>query len=117
MGFVRRVHGGLVANEVSRVSSFAQRLFGLLGRSELAPNEGLWFDCCSAIHTLGMRVAIDVIFVDARYMVVQVNPDVRPGCWYLGCARSRGVIELGIGALAQAEVVVGDVLEFIPSAL
>ena len=117
MGLVRKVGGELVADDVHEARSFGQRLIGLLGRATVSRNEGLWFDRCSAIHTLGMRMAIDVIFVDAQWKVVRICPAVLPGCWYLGCATARCTIELGSGALSRVDVAIGDVLEFIPSAL
>jgi uncharacterized membrane protein (UPF0127 family) len=105
--------GAIIATRVDRVTTFLERAVGLLGRSRVRPDEGLWFDRCSAIHTLGMRIPIDVIFVNSENCVVRLCPDVHSGRWALGCRGARGVIELGSGALRESDVMQGDRLELI----
>jgi uncharacterized membrane protein (UPF0127 family) len=53
-----------------------ERARGLLGRPEPAPGTALWIRPCRAIHTFGMRYAIDVAFLDDRGLVLRVEPGV-----------------------------------------
>lgn len=58
--------------------SFFQRLIGLLNRSSLDKSEGLLFYKAPAIHTIGMRFAIDILFLDASLCVIALFQHVKP---------------------------------------
>jgi uncharacterized membrane protein (UPF0127 family) len=105
--------GAIIATRIDRASTFMERTFGLLGRSHVRPDEGLWFDRCSAIHTLGMRTSIDIIFMDRDNAVLKLCPNVRTWRWAVVCRTARGVIELGCGALREADIMPGDRLELV----
>ena len=75
---------------------------GLLGARGLAAGHGLLLrDPLRAVHTFGMRFAIDVVMLDRSLVVVAVVAGVRPrrivwhprGCWQL---------ELAAGGAARA---------------
>lgn len=81
---------------------------GLLGRDRL---EGaLLIDRCRWVHTVGMRFAIDVAFLDADGLVIRTvqMPRHRVGMPVL---RARSVIEAEAGAFARWGVHVGAVVE------
>jgi uncharacterized membrane protein (UPF0127 family) len=101
----------VVATRVRLLAGFFERAIGLLGRDALNPDEGVWIAPCTAIHTLGMRVTIDVIFVDERGRVLRLEPRVRPNRPVLRCRGARGVVELADGALLGGAVRPGDYLE------
>ncbi len=103
--------GAIIATRVELAANFVERAVGLLGRSRVRPDEGLWFKKCSAIHTLGMRIAIDVIFVDATGRVLKMVADVQPGRWSVSCRGARDIVELGSGALRECDIMPGDHLE------
>lgn len=105
--------GEIVATRIDRLSSFLHRAVGLLARTTLRPDEGVWITSCRAIHTIGMRVAIDVIFVDDAGRVIRAVHDVKPNRVALSCVAARGVVELGGGALREIDVLPGDVLELV----
>jgi uncharacterized membrane protein (UPF0127 family) len=46
--------GAVIATRVDRATTFLERTVGLRARPRVRPDEGLWFDNCSAINTLGM---------------------------------------------------------------
>ncbi len=81
-------------------TSFRARLCGLLGQARLKEGEGLWIAPCSAIHTFGMRYAIDVVFVDANHRVLRIAGNIKPGrivwCW-----KAVAVIEMAAGQARQ----------------
>jgi uncharacterized membrane protein (UPF0127 family) len=90
------------------------RTRGLLGRQSLGKGEGLWIVPCEAVHTFGMRFAIDLVFLDRRNVVRKVRSSVRP--WRLsGCLRAHSVIELAAGTLKSTPVHPGDTLHFSPA--
>jgi uncharacterized protein len=90
------------------------RTRGLLGRQSLGEGEGLWIVPCEAVHTFGMRFAIDLVFVDRRNVVRKVRSSVPP--WRLsGCLRAHSVLELAAGTLKRTAVRPGDTLLFSPA--
>jgi uncharacterized membrane protein (UPF0127 family) len=75
------------------------RMRGLLGRSSLAPNEGMLFRPAGSIHMWFMRFAIDAIFCDGDLVVIDVAHDLRP--WRMAARRgAKQVIEVAAGAAA-----------------
>ena len=85
-------------------------MVGLLGRRALPDGEALVFERCRAIHTVGMRFPIDVVFVDRGWRVVAMRHAVGPGRLVRPVWRAWGVIELTAGSLARAGLEVGDQL-------
>ncbi len=70
----------------------------------------LWLPRTRAVHTLGMRFAIDVAYCDAEGKVLEIVT-MRP--WRLGRPRlrARSVVEAEAGCLQRWGVTVGTVLE------
>ncbi|MFE9093999.1 DUF192 domain-containing protein [Streptomyces sp. NPDC007264] len=82
--------------EVARSARARRR--GLLGRDGI---EGaLLLSPASAVHTLGMRFAIDVAHLDRKLRVVAVRT-MRPGRVGLPRARARHVLEAEAGAMER----------------
>jgi uncharacterized membrane protein (UPF0127 family) len=80
---------------------------GLLGRSGLAPGEGLLLRPATSIHTFFMRFPIDAVFLDRELVVRKVASDVKP--WRLVFARrARSVLELADGEAARRGVAAGQ---------
>jgi uncharacterized protein len=86
------------------------RMKGLLGRSELARDEGLWIVPCNSIHMFFMRFAIDAIFVDRDMRVVRVHRDVQPWGMARGGKGAHSVLELAAGTAAAFNIREGDQL-------
>ncbi len=103
------VRGEEVLGPVEVADDPATRLKGLLGRDGI---EGaLLLPGCRSVHTLGMRFAIDVAFLDRRGRVVSLVTPMRRR--RLGRARWRAsqVLEAEAGAFARWNLASGDVLE------
>jgi len=79
------------------------RFWGLMGRRVLAPGEGLLLDPCSGVHTLFMRIPIDVVYLDRRGRVLRVLTPLRP--WHAGpmLAAARYVFEGPAGCAAGVQ--------------
>jgi uncharacterized protein len=103
-----------VADDVEVAVTRKTRRQGLLGRDDLAPFSALVLAPCAAVHTMFMRFAIDVIFVDAEGRAVRIVPALAP--WRAAMALfAHAVIELPAGTLASREVNVGDTLYLVTS--
>lgn len=76
-----------------------QRLKGLLGRGGMPDGEGLRIPRCGSIHTLGMRFAIDVLFLDRDNRVVRMCPAVPPWRLVFGGRGAAQVVEARANAL------------------
>jgi uncharacterized membrane protein (UPF0127 family) len=100
--------GEIIAEHVRYADSWWERLAGFIPRAQVDPDEGLWFRDCWAIHTIGMRARIDVIFLDDNGRVVGKRPDVPRQRPLIMCLGARSVVELGAGALEGRDVLVGD---------
>lgn len=86
------------------------RMKGLLGRSSLGANEGLWIQSSGSVHTFFMRFPIDLIFVDRDLEVTKTVAHVGPGRLVWKGWRASSVIELQAGFLERHPVRVGDKL-------
>jgi uncharacterized membrane protein (UPF0127 family) len=103
-----------VALEVDVAATRAARRRGLLGRDSLAPTEGLMLAPCKAVHTVGMRFPIDVVFIDGDGKAVRVVRDLAP--WRIAMsARAKAVIELAAGTAKASDIQVGDFLYLAPA--
>lgn len=89
----------------------AKRRKGLLGRDGLAREEGLWIVPCEAVHTFGMRFAIDLIYLDRARKVKKVRSEVPP-LRLSGCLSAHSVLELAAGTIRRTGTRPGDLLEF-----
>ena len=82
------------------LTGFFERMRGLLGRDSLPEGEVYVFPRCNAVHTLGMRFAIDIVFLDAEGCVLSVRENVPPGRWMVsGGRRARTTVEAAAGWL------------------
>ena len=96
MGTLVAADSGEPLARVARCEGPIERMRGLLGRPALGPAEGLLIAPCNSIHTVGMRYAIDVVFLDAEVRIVAVRHGLAP--LRLAAARgARSVVELASG--------------------
>jgi uncharacterized membrane protein (UPF0127 family) len=80
---------------------------GLLGRSELDPDEGLWIQPTGSIHMWFMRFPIDVVWASADGRVLKLTYGIKP--WRMAwCRGAKVALELPAGAIDRAGVQVGD---------
>ena len=114
------VNGRVVA-EAEIASDAGARTKGLLGRDGMKERDGmdekgnatdsvLVLEPAGWIHTLGMRFAIDVAYVDRRGRVLSVRM-MKP--WRVGMPRlrSRRVLEAAAGSFARWNLKAGDLVE------
>jgi uncharacterized protein len=75
------------------------RMRGLLGRPAPAAGEALWLRPCRSIHTIGMRYAIDVLFLDRHGTVLRARRDLPPGRLAFAPRGAASVLECGGGSI------------------
>jgi hypothetical protein len=108
-----RTRNTQVADNIEVADSSAKRSKGLLGRSGLLPGEGIWIVPCEAIHTFGMKFAIDLIYLDRQHRIRKIRTNVRP--WRISvCLTAHSVVELSAGFVEEKLAQVGDFVEFTP---
>ena len=69
---------------------------GLASLDELPPDHALLLEPCRSIHTMGMRFALDLVWLDAAGEPVRVDAAVGPR-QVRSCLRARAVVECGAG--------------------
>jgi uncharacterized membrane protein (UPF0127 family) len=110
MAVLRRPDGTVLCARCEIADRPLVRMRGLLGRTGLAPDEGMLFRPAGSIHMFFMRFPIDVVFCDSGLTVLKIVPNLRP--WRLAAARGAKVtIELAVGAardLARGDCLVLD---------
>ena len=111
---IRRIgDDAVVCPELVLGQSFAQRFRGLMGRSEVDPDEGLYLPS-SSIHMMFMRFPIDALFLskaDAAGQRKVVGMRQSLPAWrgiVMPVRGAEGVVEMEAGAIARHGVSVDD---------
>ena len=109
---IRNRSKGTVLAECADIADTSEkRRTGLLKHAKLGPGEGLWIAPCEAVHTIGMKFPIDVVFLSKKKKVLKIRREMKK--WRMSvCLRGHSVLELPAGMCDLAETVVGDQLEF-----
>ena len=103
---VSREDGAPVCERCVAATSPLARMRGLLGRSSLAHDEGIYLRPASSVHTAFMRFPIDVVFVDPDLVVLKIVPSM-PVWRTAACRGAKAVFELSAGEAERRGVVPG----------
>ena len=112
----RRSDGRILLARLHQALSPAEQRRGLLGRSALDPQEGLFLPGVRMIHTFFMRIAIDVAFLSPEGTVRDLHPRLRP--WRIAFCRHPGrasTLESAAGSFQLWNLQPGDQLEILPA--
>ncbi|HTH06940.1 MAG TPA: DUF192 domain-containing protein [Ilumatobacteraceae bacterium] len=102
------VSDGHVLASAERAEGRRARTRGLLGRDGV---EGAFVIApCRWVHTVGMRFAIDVAYLDATGVVLK-TVRMKPNRLGAPLLHARTVVEAEAGAFARWELGVGDQIE------
>jgi uncharacterized membrane protein (UPF0127 family) len=93
-GLERRELAGGLTILVARTRRARWR--GLARLDALAPDHALLLERCRSVHTVGMRFALDLVWIDADGASVRLDPAVAPRR-LRGCRHARAVIECSAG--------------------
>jgi uncharacterized membrane protein (UPF0127 family) len=69
---------------------------GLAGLDELPAGHALLLEPCRSVHTIGMRFALDLLWLDAGGGLVRLDAGVAPRR-VRSCRGARAVVECGAG--------------------
>lgn len=100
-----------LGSRISFAGTSALRKQGLLGRDCLEEGAGIWIAPCEAVHTFGMKIPIDVIFLNRELRVKKAVPALKPGRVSVAFS-AYSVLEMDCGAIARSNTKVGDLLKF-----
>ena len=106
MGWLLR--DGEVLGSVEVATGTWARARGLLGRDGI--DGALLLARTRAVHTIGMRFAIDVAYLDKEMSVVR-TACLRPNRIGRPCLRARSVVEAESGSFGRWNLRTGDRLE------
>lgn len=86
------------------------RLKGLVGRLQLKSDEGIWVVPSRGVHTFGVLFAVDLIYLDSAYRVIQLRESF--GTFRIGPFRMRcsSVLELPTRTIYGSQTQIGDEL-------
>ncbi len=103
-------NGNLIADKGICADSFLTRLRGLLGRKTFRPGQALLIRPCKSVHCVGMKIAIDVVFVSAENEVVYIIENMKPYRFSPYVRKAAYVVELPAGRATATTTRVGDML-------
>lgn len=105
--------GLLLAGRIRVAGTSGSRRHGLLGIDQLESGSGIWIAPCEAIHTFGMKIPIDVLFLDRELRVKKLVWALAPRRLSISLL-AHSVLELEAGAIDRSSTSLGDRLRFSP---
>jgi uncharacterized membrane protein (UPF0127 family) len=108
-----RTRQAYLATELHFACTHWSRLRGLMGASpgNFRSGQGLWIIPSHGVHTLAMRFAIDVAYLNSDKVVVYVAQNLKP--WRVAPVKMQAasVLELPTNTLQATGTAVGDRIE------
>jgi uncharacterized membrane protein (UPF0127 family) len=101
-----------LGDKIKIADSSLRRMVGLLGTPRLEPQSGLLIFPTQAVHTIGMKYPIDIVFVDRERRVVGIRKGLRPYRLTPVFWRAECVVELPEGVIDATRTEVGDQLNW-----
>lgn len=98
-------------HEVHVLTTFPQRLLGLLTKRGIPRGHAFWFPHCSSVHSWGMCFALDIIGLDKQQRIIEVRRNVQPGSM-LRLKGARSIIECEAGYPYPLEGLCGRHIRF-----
>ena len=85
------------------------RLRGMIGRRFAAGKlDAMVFFDCGCVHSIGMGIPLDLVFLDREFTVVALKRNYRPWSPPCGSRRASTVIELPVGVIDRTRTEIGD---------
>jgi uncharacterized protein len=99
---------------VAAADTHLARLKGLLGRLRLKSDEGIWVIPSQGVHTIGVLVPLDLIYLDSGHRVIHTIESL--GSFRIGPIRRNceSVLELPPRTIYSSQTQVGDELLICP---
>ena len=114
MSEILHIDGRTSALRIRPARTWWRRAIGLLATPALEDPCGLWIEPCHSVHTIGMRYAIDLAFLDRDGRILKLVP--RLGPWRAAaCRGARSTLELRAGLAAELGLTRGMQLKLLAS--
>ncbi|GAB4324148.1 MAG: hypothetical protein Kow0074_16890 [Candidatus Zixiibacteriota bacterium] len=102
----------VIAANVVWAGTSAERRKGLLGRTTMSPDDGMYITPCECVHTFAMKFPIDIAFLDKNGRILRIQRALKPYRISRLVWQADGVLELAAGRLAETGTEVGDTIAF-----
>ncbi|MBP2632302.1 MAG: hypothetical protein H6Q70_2930 [Firmicutes bacterium] len=91
--------------------NFWTRFKGLLGTSSLQESQGLLLCNCNSVHMVGMRYALDIIYLDKAGAILKIVENLNP--WQISCCwKAQDTLEIKSGMIHRFGWQVGMELQW-----
>jgi uncharacterized membrane protein (UPF0127 family) len=91
--------GETLLNQLEVADSFWKRFVGLMFRKSLPIGFGIWIKPCKSVHTMWMRIPIDIHFLDRNNTVISFRKNVRPWRVAMAPKNTHSVVETKCGTI------------------
>ena len=88
-----------------------ERMQGLIGKPQLALNQGLMLSSCNSVHTFGMKYDIDLVYVNRDKKIVKLVQGLKPNRVSF-CLNAASTLELNSGVIKNLGINFGDHLHW-----
>jgi hypothetical protein len=108
-----RTRNAYLATHLSVAETHWSRLRGLMCKdaASFLVGDGLWIIPSRGVHTLAMKFAIDVLYLDKNKFVVHLEQNLKPWRMARVSLRTASVLELPDNTLQSSGTAVGDEIE------
>lgn len=103
----------ILVGNLKVADSIFLRLIGLLGKSSLNEDSGLWLKPCKGVHTFGMKFCIDVVILDRANTVIDLISELKPNRFTALYPGAATILEIPAKRAAESALAKGDVIEMI----
>lgn len=103
-----KTRGTVLGTQLRVAGSVLSRCRGFLFRDPPPPREGMILHPCRIIHTVGLRFAIDVVFVNEEGVVVGLDQNLVPNRRSRFRRLAHYAVELPAGSVEATGTRVGD---------
>jgi len=101
-------NGQTLAVKCNVADKFFSRLKGLLGKTFMPVGEGLLIKPCNMVHSLGMKIVIDVLFLSSDDEILFIFEGMTPGKVSPMIKSASYVVELPNGLVKMTGTEVGN---------
>jgi uncharacterized protein len=111
-----RTRSQYLATRLTVAQTHWSRFIGLIGQtaSTFPQGRGLWIVPCRGVHTVGMRIPIDVVYLTGDNIVLHLEYGLRPWRFAPIRIRAASVLELPESTVRSTGTTIGDQLEIDP---
>lgn len=98
---------------VQKTQHWYERLAGLLALPALKKGQGLLISPCNSVHTLGMKYALDLVYLNKQQEIIKLCENI-VAQRFSGCWAAQAVLELPTGSIAQLQLTTGLSATWLP---